>query len=219
MITIDTNEVTRTKEVANYLETQVTVVYEKLPSADYASLETPLTVGVERKAINNLAGSLVSNELDEQLSRLVDSYDIPVLLVEGLPVPRRDGTFHLYGGKGRDYHYAWFIGALAGWYGRGVWPLMVPSIVATGPTILGLYKLASKEKHREHFEPKKVLPSLSPYNLTQRVMLQFPGVGPERVESFRHETLHTLAGWTEDQYRGELGDKTGKRVYDAWRTK
>ncbi|KKK96192.1 hypothetical protein LCGC14_2665240, partial [marine sediment metagenome] len=41
---------------------------------DFAALDTPLSLGIERKSFPNLVQSLASNELDEQLSKMVDVY-------------------------------------------------------------------------------------------------------------------------------------------------
>ena len=181
---------------------------------DFAALDTPLSLGIERKSFTNLVQSLASNELDEQLSKMVDVYDIPVLLVEGLPVPV-GGKVRVYGAQ-RSYAYAWIMASIVGWHLRGVLPIFVKDLKATPPTVAALYGVAKKLTHRDTFAPKKVLPNLRPMSLTERVLLQFPGVGEKRVKQFRGESLAALATLPVEDWQEKLGKVTGRKVAEAW---
>ena len=190
---------------------------EQLYSGDFAALDTPLSLGVERKTFANLVMSLASNELDEQLSRMVDIYDIPVLLIEGLPAPQGNGRVRVYGAQ-RDYPYAWIINSISAWWMRGVLPIFVDKQKSTPLTVAALYDLAKKTEHRECFAPKRILPTLRPMTMAERVMMQFPGVGEKRASLFRGQALADLATQDEEAWQAQLGKVTGKRVWEAWRT-
>lgn len=189
---------------------------ELLYVGDFAALDTPLSLGIERKTFPNLVHSLASNELDEQLSKMVDVYDVTVVLVEDLPAPRPDGKVRVHGAK-KDYSYSWLLGSLFGWALRGVAPLLVPA-KATPLAIVTLYRLVAKAEHRENFAPKKVLGNLHRMSLVERVMLQFPGIGEKRVKEFRNESLADLASWPVEVWQEKLGKITGRKVEEAWKT-
>jgi len=184
---------------------------------DFAALDTPLSLGIERKSFPNFVQSLASNELDEQLAKMVAVYDIPVLLIEGLPVPVA-GKVRVYGAQ-RSYTYAWIIGSIVGWYLRGVLPVFVKDLKATPPTVAALYGVAKKLEHRDAFAPKKVLPNLRPMSLTERVLLQFPGVGEKRAKQFRGESLAALATLPVEDWQEKLGKVTGRKVAESWQRK
>lgn len=188
---------------------------DNLYVGDFAALDTPLSLGIERKAFSNLIQSLCSNELDEQLSKMVEVYDVSVLLVEGLPAPNRAGKVRVYGAQ-RSYPYSWVVSSIAAWGMRGVLPLFVQSVKATPMTVAALYHLVAKEDHRETFSPKKVLPNLRKMSLAERVLLQFPGVGEQRVKQFRGENLAALAALGEAEWQKRLGKVTGKKVAERW---
>lgn len=188
-----------------------------LATGDYVALDLPVSFGVERKAFGNLIASLGSDELDEQLARLVDAVDIPYLLVEGMPSPTPDGKLRLWGAK-RAYPYGWVAGALLDWAARGVVVWRVDGIKETPYALAYLHRWWSKGEHRETYRPKApTLPALRRVTFTEQVMLQFPGVGPKRVEAVRHTPLADLAGWTEEEWIALLGKAHGANVYKKWR--
>jgi len=187
---------------------------EQLYVGDFAALDTPLSLGIERKTFANLVHSLASNELDEQLSKMLDTYDVTVALIEDMPVPRPDGKVRVHGAK-KDYSYSWLLGSLGGWFLRGVFPLLVPA-KATPLAIVTLYKLVAKPEHREMYAPKKVLGNLRRMSLVERVMLQFPGIGEKKVKEFRDESLADLAIWPVEVWQDKLGKVTGRKVSESW---
>ncbi len=216
MLTMTSDEARKQAAVRLALATLLKDEFEvdNLFVGDFAALDTPLSLGIERKSFSNLVQSLASNELDEQLSKMVDVYDIPVLLVEGLPVPVA-GKVRVYGAR-RSYTYAWIIGSIVGWFLRGVLPVFVKDLKATPPTVAALYGVAKKLEHRDSFAPKRVLPNLRPMSLTERAMMQFPGVGEKRAKLFRNDCLEELARLDLAEWQKRLGKITGKKVRQAW---
>src|SRR5438445_8051062 len=83
------------------------VEVEMMEAGDYASTDPPLTIGIESKSFNDLVGSMASNRLDKQLAGLVDTYDVPVLLVNGMP-GARGGKLPLFGAK-RSVNLNWVM--------------------------------------------------------------------------------------------------------------
>lgn len=74
----------------------------KLDCADFLLLDqcSPAhTMGIERKTVSDLLGSLGSGRLSSQLDRMTDLYTYPVLLVEGAMPMSKPGT-KIVGRKG-----------------------------------------------------------------------------------------------------------------------
>jgi ERCC4-type nuclease len=187
---------------------------EMLESGDFASTDTPLTLGIEHKTFGDLVGSMSSNRLDKQLSLLVDSYDVPVLLVDDVPAAR-GGKLAIYGAR-RSVSLNWVMGSVFGWALRGVIPLMVRTPAMVGPTVASLYATVSKGEHRSTYEPVKLLDNLHEMTLTERVAVQLPGIGPERAAKFADKTPAELTALTEAVWKEWLGPLTGARGYAAW---
>ena len=74
----------------------VGVAVEHLDAGDYASFPHGLTVGIERSTMPDLLGKLTSNRIVDQAWKMVDAYNIPILLREG--AWRRGVSQHL------EYH-------------------------------------------------------------------------------------------------------------------
>ena len=191
------------------------VVVEPLLSGDFASTDTPLTLGIEHKSISDFVHSLSSNRLDAQLSQLLDTYDVPVLLVDELPAPNPSGRITIYGSR-HQVSYAWVVGSIFGWALRGVIPILVRAPSAVAPAVAALYGVVGKAEHRERFEPRRLLNNLRPLSLTERILLQLPGIGPDRAAKLAHLSPESLTGLTETDWQHALGPLTGKRAYAAW---
>ena len=190
------------------------VEIDTLVSGDFAAIDTPLTLGIEHKTFGDFVGSLSSNRLDIQLSRLVERYDVPVLMVDEIP-PERGGKLHLFGAR-RSVNFNWVFGSIFGWALRGVIPIMVRTPGSVGPAVATLYKVVSKEEHRASFEPQRLLDNLQALSLTERVLMQFPGIGPDRASKFAGHSMEDLNDLDEDTWKTTLGPLTGSRAYASW---
>lgn len=217
MLTMDTLEA-RTNPVARrYLTSRAGDEFEvdSLVSGDFASMSTPLTLGVEHKAFNDLVHSLSSGRFDEQMSRLLSTYDVPVIAVTDFPVPKPNGKVSVFGAK-TQVAYSWVIGALGGWALRGVLPMPLRSLAALGPTVYAFYKLASKEEHRSTYSPPRLLDNLRPMTTTEKVLVQLPGVGPERAAKLKDRTPRQLGVMALEDWQKILGPVVGQRAWAAW---
>lgn len=190
---------------------------DPLVSGDFASVDTPLTLGIEHKSLSDLVSSMSSNRLDEQLSRLLDTYDVAVLLVDEMPAPNPRGRITIYGSR-HQVSYAWVMGSLMGWALRGVVPMMVRSPSAVAPTVAALYGVVAKEEHRDHFEPRRLLNNLRPLSLMERILMQMPGVGADRAAKIAASIPCPAAAdsLTEKDWQKLVGPLTGKKCYEAW---
>lgn len=190
-----------------------------LDSGDFASLNTPLTLGVERKSFKNITSSLGTGELDEQLSRLVDTYNLPVLLIEGLPNPTIDGKLNIVGDG--SINYSWLMNNVFGWYARGVLPLFVKSMASTPQAVAALYVVASKSEHRTTFSPRRLLPNLRKLPFPYQVLSLFPGLGEVRLKKVEEVlgkmSLSKMAELSAERWQEIVGDKVGKEVHKRWR--
>ena len=83
MLTLDSKESRTNPTLRRYLVSRLNddLLVDDLASGDIATLDTPLTLGIEHKSFNDFVGSLSSGRLDEQLARMVDLYDVPVLMI------------------------------------------------------------------------------------------------------------------------------------------
>lgn len=212
---LDQNEARQSPWILKELKPLIPVTVQDNDVGDVICEETPITYGIERKALNNLAGSLASNELDDQLSRMLDAFDASFLLVEGLPTPGPDGRFRAYG-TANSYSYAWFMGAILGWTLRGIIPILVPSMKATARAIASIHNTCAKPDHRETYEPRRLLPNLRMAPLTQRILMQIDGVGPTRAEQTPFEHPYQIGEASLATMKKLLGPKTGGRVYEEW---
>lgn len=217
MLTIDekearTNPIARRSLLAILKED---CMVDNLLSGDFAATDTPLTLGVEHKSFNDFVGSLSNNRLDEQMARLLETYDVPVLLIDEMPAPSPNGKLTVFGAR-RQVTFAWVMGSIAGWALRGIIPLMVRTPGTVGPTVAALYHVVAKEEHRAHFEPKRLLDNLRPMSLTERVLIQLPGVGPDRAGKLADRTPAELSALSVKEWQAALGPLTGMKAYRSW---
>ena len=145
---------------------------QSLPSADYRwfTIKGEL-VGIERKSIQDFLGSLSNGSLADELRRLAEDVDIPILLSEGpLDVDHVSGTIYRSywsGGKFHRRETGWkissYIPAIYGFCRTfGVFPFYSPSINETAKVIRYLYNYDQETYHTEVFKVRKrdyVIPS------------------------------------------------------------
>ena len=72
------------KPIQRALMSELTCEVTELPTGDYAwTSEGNLSVGIESKTSTDLVTSFVNGRLADQISRLIETYDVPILLVTG----------------------------------------------------------------------------------------------------------------------------------------
>lgn len=152
---------------------------ESLPSADYRYFTAKgELVGIERKSIQDFLGSLSNGSLADELRRLAEDVDLPILLNEGpLDVDRESGVIYRSywsSGKFHKRETGWkissYIPAIYGFCRTfGVFPFYSPSINETAKVIRSLYNYDQDLYHTEVFKARKrdyVVPTLSAVTLS-----------------------------------------------------
>ncbi len=88
-IVVDTREA-RSEVVARLRGLGVAVTLSDLPAADY---HLSVRVGVERKTAADFTASIVDRRLFQQVEKLTETYEAPIILLEGLDVDQ-PGRLH-----------------------------------------------------------------------------------------------------------------------------
>ena len=129
-----------------------------LNSGDY-SWPTPdgRVVLVERKTAADLIHSLGDTRWATQVPRLIESADVPIILIEGNILYHPDGTVAYEGQRNQD----WTIGRVDGTIVVAELAGVVVSRCASGPAstasrILGLYDLTRREEHSSLVSKRRV---------------------------------------------------------------
>lgn len=123
-----------------------------LTTGDYLGITDSLTWAIERKAIGDLLSSLTDGRLYEQLKRLIDSVDVPILLLENIYSSTHNGYIRLPS-KELGFRYESVENLLLDAQMRGIILARTPSLEASAKLIRGYNHYFSKEGHR--FEVKK----------------------------------------------------------------
>jgi len=119
----------------------------ELATGDYMFFGSgDLSVVIERAAIGDLLSKLTSGRLHEQLRRM-SGFDVPVLLLEGVYSPSRDGFVRLPHGE-LGFRYEAVENLLLDAQLHGVILARTPSLEASARLIRGYYGYLTKEGHR-----------------------------------------------------------------------
>jgi ERCC4-type nuclease len=150
----------------------------------------PVAVGIERKTLTDLVGSMESGRLSgHQLPGLMSSYGVVYLVVEGISRSQGGGVQALLGGKWRDLGVG--DGALDKYLNTmevlaGVIVRQTTSVQRTAELIHHLYEWWGKDwdSHRGHLAFPDFIPRdralLVKPSLLRRVAKELPGIGWER---------------------------------------
>ncbi len=173
-----------------------------LPVGDYAVSDR---LCIERKTISDFESSLVSGRLFEQIARLKDAYEFPVVIVEGSP-----DTFRM--------QRASINGAIAAIYvNYGVLVLLTAGESDTAQVI------RSMAKHEQSAGAKG--PSLkgaarahSEAQFQEYVVGNLPGIGPKLAKALlkRFGTVKRIANAKPEQLAkvDKIGMKKAQRAHD-----
>lgn len=194
--------------------------------------ETPITIGIERKRINDMLTSMTSGRLSgHQLPGLTACYDVVYIVVEGLWRPNpRDGILEVPGRNGwravslgaRRFmcKELWsFINTLQLLAGVYVW--RTGTARATAQWLTNLYHWhgskpldAHKSHTAQHIQYAQLSTKQPP--LVQRVAAQLPGVGFGKSKNIskRFESLLDMVLASERDWRGieGIGKVLAKRI-------
>lgn len=167
-----------------------------LPSADFAWSTPWGRVGIEDKPLPALVTDRRSGQLDDELRRLVSQYELPILMIRGLPNVSADGTIH-WRPQEAEYRSGWTIDSLdnllLGRQLKGVYVAWCPSDAYLGERLLSLYRYTQRRPQDEAVKPSRgqVMPWLGP--LTGRAELVYTLLGQVKGVRDRRELSEKLA--------------------------
>lgn len=128
------------------------VTVAPLETGDYIWLDSEArTLGLERKEASDYTSSLTSGRLSEQLKRLIETYDFPILLTEGNFNSNHDGLVMVPGKNGHliNKHIPFMAiqSSLFELQLAGVYHLHANNQQTTARLIKGLYEWSQKKEH------------------------------------------------------------------------
>ena len=178
------------------------VVYERLGAGDYVVSDR---VAVERKTIPDLAESLFDGRLHDQLRRLAEHYETPILLVEG-PVEELERV------TGRVKQVLQALASLSLEPGvRVLWSRSPSDTAAILYTLACREQAASKRPVVVNRKPR--LPELW---MQQLYLVQsLPGVGPRLAERLLEKlgSVEAICRASVVELARVLGEERARRVY------
>jgi len=164
------------------------VVRKRLESGDAAFVGTgpqgSVSVGIERKKYDDLIRSWASGSLADQLRRMLETYDVVVLLQEG--EVRYDQTTRKVHGYGAQHSADALMNDLQTWQHEGV-KYQVCDEGDCGRRLWSLYHYYQKLEHHATRKGRIKRSSETP-------LLNVPGIGPKRAERLLESLLQLKGG-------------------------
>jgi len=176
-------------------------------------------IAIERKSVNNLLSSISSGELADQLGRMLENIDVPILLIEGdiKPDPRT-GYAVLDGHMPTRFNYDAIVNHIHVWQLRGMLIERTRSETDTAHRILSLAKMYAENKSVPSIKRKRHLDFSSKKDPVLNIVAAFPGIGTDRAKSLlrTHGTLQQLCCSSKDELRAApgIGETAARTVYD-----
>lgn len=138
---------------------EIEIRKEALLTGDYAWESRLGLFGVERKAASDLLNSFSSGRAAEQFRRMVGTYRVPVLLIEGRIGELETGGVDVR--KGRNKHSLWNFDSLdhmlLTWQMNGMFLAHSPIASRTPMKIISLYKWSNKKSHSGGLRSKMLM--------------------------------------------------------------
>ena len=136
---------------------------------------------VERKSAGDLISSLGSGRLQDQFQRMLESCDIPILLIEG-KIGEYEGTVDNRRWKGEQrfttqWNYIAFDHLLLSWQLSGIFLAHSPSQAQTPYRLIKLYQWTQKEEHS--LTVRKRILTVEEEDPRVRFLCGLPGIGPK----------------------------------------
>lgn len=124
------------------------VDYTALTTGDFALWDDDgCSLGIERKTVADLLGSMADKRLERQMSRMIETYTVPILLVEGW-IGRSRGKVSV-GSRATGWHWGAVQMCILSLELMGIKFMNVPDLAATGEVLRLLHQRAEKGCLRE----------------------------------------------------------------------
>lgn len=167
-----------------------------LPSGDFAWSTPWGRVGVEDKPLTALVTDRRSGRLDDELRRLVATYELPILFIRGLPNVSADGSLKWLPQEA-EYRDGWTIDSLdnllLGRQMKGVYVTWCPSDAYLGDRLMSLYNYTQRRPNDPATKPARPLMMAWLGPLTGRAELIYTLLGQVRGMRNRRELSEALA--------------------------
>lgn len=183
-----------------------------LPAGDFAWSTPWGRVGLEDKPLTALVTDRRSGRLDDELRRLVTTYELPILFIRGYPVVNTDGSLRWLPQES-TFREGWTIDSLdnllLGRQFKGVYVTWCHSDAYLGDRLMALYNYTQRRPQDENTRPARpqVMPWLGPLSgraeLVYCILGQIKGIRDRRELSEKIATKYNLgqlmdldqAGW------------------------
>lgn len=219
-IVIDTRGEENTKDVVS--REGITVIPRLLDCGDlmWFAEGFACVVGVERKRADDLVNSLPpSDRLDSQLRRMLSTYTLPILLVQGSVERQLD---HL---QRMQVECHWTMDGiddyLLSWQLAGIFVVHC-SADGLGQRIRLLYNWSQRRTHLQPRRTRKLLWTGPSTGRAEALVALVPGLGLPRAEVLSQMSMQQLSSLTEDDWKKMtikgLGTTMKKRLHEALTT-
>lgn len=179
-----------------------------------------LSVVVERKAIGDLLSSLSSGRLYSQFQNIA-TFDIPILLVEGIYSPSENGFIRLPSTELR-FRYEAVENLLLDAQMRGIILARTPSLEASARLIRGYYKYLTSSNHRFQVRKLRYFSYTGKVTPQIRLVCALPGVdyvlGQRLLDYFGTPIGVFTATPSELADVEGIGRKKAEVIYESLRT-
>lgn len=230
MIRIDDREARTHPQFVEYLKNELgsdSVVIERMEFGDFGFTgnidEEPKKILVERASVSDFLGKIASDRLAFQMTGMMQSCDIPILLIEGNITPDKSGKVSTFrSSRNGGYSYNMVSDLIHALQASGILVVTSYNTQYTGRRVLGIYRHWNKDKH-DLLRPQTVVGNQrirlgAPIDSRTKFIMGIPGVGETRaLSAIKHfgsavavitaseESLASIEGW---------GKATAKKVYE-----
>jgi len=138
-----------------------------------------LSVGVQRKTVGDLLGSIASGRLYEQMRGASEKYDACIIIVEGPFGPTPNGHVKTFGFETR-WQYQSVIGILISFFLHGIGILQVPNEYATSLALRSIHNQLTGSSKFKFQNPK--IKSFFKIREPVKVLCAFRGINVELAD-------------------------------------
>ena len=202
---------------------------------NFLGKQTASCVGIERKTLSDLVGSLLKNRISKQVTGMLDDYDLCWILVEGIWRPGADDVIEIpRGGSWQPSRVSLTYSQLNGWLtrydvmgGGKIRRWRTSSLTESAAWIASTFRWCRKpwKAHQAITIEKmgqvdKALLFKASEMMRHAASIPKLGTKKARMVARKFETPRQMANATEDEWAATgIGKKTASAVYTWYRTR
>ena len=189
----------------------IPLVVEMMQFGDYKWEHGGVKFGIERKAKTDLLSSLTNGRINAQLRGMIDTYDVPILLIEGW-IEGHGKNVNVGKWKYQSgWNYSALFNLLLEFQMAGIFLTFSPYERETAKRIVSLYKWTSHDEHQSLSRNKLI--SIKEDAPMVTTLATFPGIGHKRArELMKTHSLRELL--LSEDITKIVGKVTGKKVME-----